>query len=84
MKFLETLLKTFREITSSIYNRLWKDLKEDPIRTVYTLIMVYIIGTVITFSVAKIYVEISKKRVNIIIESEDSNNNFIEPKLKSK
>jgi hypothetical protein len=84
MKFLETLLKTFQEMASSVYNRLWKDLKEDPIRTVYTLIMVYLIGAVIIFSVAKIYVEISKKQVNIIIEPEDLVNDSIEPKLKSK
>lgn len=82
MKFLETLLKTAQEITASIYNRLWKDLKDDPIRTVYTLIMVYLIGTVIIFSVAKIYVEISKKQVNIIIEPEDLVND--KPTIKSK
>jgi hypothetical protein len=69
MKFLE-FIKYFSELASSIYNRLWKDLKEDPIRTIYTLIMVYIIMIVITLSISKIYVEVTKKQIHIIIDPE--------------
>jgi hypothetical protein len=65
------LIKNIKGL-GAVYNRLFKDLKEDPLRTVYTVIFLYLIGFALSLSFAIFYAEINKKEVNIIIQPNDS------------
>lgn len=72
-ELIEPLIKLISELTIGSYDRLSKDLKRDPINTIYTIIFLLLIGFTLTYCGLKIYAEFSKKEVHFIIEPNTTN-----------